>query len=195
MGAIILLLNILMDYCYYRTNLDTKNMVDPTWKYVPKKIWDLQINIVPLTEDFVSYLESFGLSISSTLLFYTNISYNYAHVDLLDSGEMANPALNYVIDGRHSKMNWYNYPKEVPPPSLTPAGTLYHNYELKDLELIDSYEITTNELTLVRVDIPHAIAVKREPRICISIRLKPKKHLNWDVVVEEFKAKNLLLPR
>ena len=196
MGAKFATINIFMENSYYITKLETNNMFDPTWKFIPKRHpLDLQINVMPFTDYFIKYLESFNLLINSTLVFYTTISHNFAHVDLKGNMERANPALNYIISGKRSVMNWYSNPKIKPEVRITPSGTLLNHFALEDLELIDSYEVTKNELALVRVDIPHSIQIRDEPRICISIRLEPTKHREWKTVVDEFESKGLLIPR
>ena len=185
-----------MEHCYYRTILDPTNMYDKNWKYVPTKIFDLQLNIVPITDYFIKYLESFGLLFDSTLFFYSKIALNCtAHIDMYTTGGLANPGLNYIIGGKNSLMTWYNTPTYTEKPSLSSAGVIYQEFLVKDLELIDSYELKQNELTLVRVDIPHSVRIGQEPRMCISIRFKPKKHIPWNSHVEMFSAKGLIIPR
>lgn len=195
MGAIILLLNILMEHCYYKTSLDTTNMYDKNWKYTTSKSWDIQMNIVPITDYFIKYLESYGLIFDCTLLFHTKLSVAYsAHVDLYGTGELSSPGLNYVIDGKDGIMMWYDTPSSFSNTRKTPAGTDFRKYLIKDLELIESYSIK-DELVLVRTDIPHAVVSCNEPRTCISVRLKPQKHIPWNCYVEMFSSKGLLIAR
>ena len=58
------------------------------------------------------------------------------------------------------------------------------------LKEIDKTRIQSN-LTLVRVDVPHAIIMREKPRWAISIRLKGNIK-TWDKIVEMFQILNLL---
>jgi len=187
---------MIKELCWYETNIDTSFLLEENWTYKPR--FHIAYNVAPIKEQFVKYLESLGLQYSDNIVFYkkgVSREWRLAHIDYYSTGELANPGLNYVIGGKGSLMRWYKMPYIDVPIKISPSGARYTEYSIDDLELIEETDLKENKLTLVRTDIPHTIYVKNAPRICISIRLKPKIHQSWESTVNFYKNKNLLILR
>jgi hypothetical protein len=152
------------------------------------------------TKDWLDYTSGLGLNFHRALLFYRgpNTTSREAHVDTRGSTyNFVNFALNWVIGGEGSKMNWYDMPKDpaVATTVKDPKTQVpYTTFQFKDLEYIESCEIK-NEVTLVRTNVPHSITMGNEPRWCISARVNRYRDQSWDKVVEKMRSSNLLVER
>jgi hypothetical protein len=91
-------------------------------------------------------------------------------------------------------MVWYELPEGDHTPKTSSAGTPYLSWPVRDLKEIDRHTLSTTKLTLVRVDVPHAIIVKKHERWCISARPEgPDDFLDWNKTVNYFRSNNLLI--
>lgn len=160
----------------------------PKISYVPCK------DIIPgfLLEKY----GSLGIHLGNAMIFYrpSGMSNDYAHIDLQTKTPENSvvSAINIVYKGHGSEMAWYKMPGQNKELRWTTAGTPYLSWPVSELEEMDRARIT-GKMTLVRVDIPHAIFVKDEPRWCLSLRFS-KPFGSWNETVGFFKDLNLLIP-
>ena len=156
-------------------------------------MWTYRYEELPilLTEEWLEYMKSINLEISSALLFYRkpNFDSNEAHIDVPynDNDIRLSCPINWVLGNDASDMIWYNMPdSSVQAIQLrTPTNDKYTNFSISELTEIDRRRIG-NRPTLVRVDIPHVIVVRETPRWAISVRTKFKSS-NWIEMVEYVK--------
>ena len=124
-------------------------------------------------------------------------STNVSHVDL--KNDMTPPwfSLNWTLLGKDSEMVWHRPPDDYLN-CQNLKTTMSNNYNLQwkvdELEVIERQKIT-DKLVMVRTDIPHSIIVKSQPRIAIAIRpeLSNNSEFSWDMAVEYYKRKNLIV--
>jgi hypothetical protein len=189
------------NYCWFKTKLNSNNIVDPNWKFETKLHYVIKYDKVPVTDEFIKYLKQFDLVYANNMMFYRAPNSHpfgsntlTSHVDLDHKNNLCSPALNYIIGGKNSYMNWFKMPSENYEVKFTPANTAYCSFHNNELEKIDEGELG-EELTLVRVDIPHNVIVNSEARLCISIRFQPIEYRKWEDVVDFFNERNLLIQR
>ena len=143
-------------------------------------------------------MESFGLPMLGIMLFYRPANYNtnIAHIDTnkYDHSKVYASALNWVIGGKNSMMHWYDLPDKLPPVKMTKATSTYQSWTISELVEINQVNID-NQVTLVRVDLPHSVSVDNEPRWCFSARFKDCDIITWNSIIDLMKAKNLLIDR
>ena len=191
-----------LNRCWYRINIDVTNALQKKKFpfYNPKEnkvlIWRFKSHEI-FDPTWLHYIRSIGLLVSGVMVFYRpagSSSDLYAHIDKYSDKTLVSSALNWVIDGRDSEMVWYKTPTDVSTKSfkLTMANTKYVNWPITELVEIDRKKIES-ELTLVRVDVPHAIKMGDGPRLCISVRLINSYTLRWNSVVDLMKSKGLLI--
>jgi hypothetical protein len=188
-------------HCWYNLNLDVSNAlradfditgITPGIKNYP--------NVADIfTIDWLEYIESLGLPISSVLIFCRLAGEEDldAHADVHSKPQPGSEyrafAINWVIGGQNSEMRWYKMPENTTPIRYTPANTPYITWPIKELTEVDRCCIQ-GQPTMVRVNVPHAISVKDEPRICISVRTNAIPD-DWDRAVDRLLNKQILIPR
>lgn len=189
--------------CWYETNIEfDKNFTidklpkinDNEW-YDKEGIWKESIDSV-FSKEWISYLENLGFQMwPQTLMFYRRPNYYAyrAHVDV----QKVVCGFNWVIGGSDSDMIWYKKTDVTQErDALTSvAFTPYLSWPVSELEEIERHTLSRTKVTLVRVDIPHAIEVRSEDRWGISVRPLGKKFENWESTVDFFRSKNLLIER
>ena len=150
-----------------------------------------------LPNHFLETYRSLGIHLGNSMVFYRPawMSNEFAHVDLMTKmpDKSVVCSINMVYMGNGSEMVWYDMPDRDRDLKWTPAGTPYLSWPVKDLNEKDRACIN-GRMTLVRVDVPHAIFVKEEPRWCLSLRFSTP-FLSWDDAVDFFAKSNLLIPR
>jgi hypothetical protein len=190
------------EQCYYRLKIDTTDALNPSWSMpIPKNnygIWAPKAENI-FSKTWLEYTAGLGIDFKHALLFYRgpNTTSREAHVDThADDHSFVNFAVNWVIGGANSKMNWYKMPPDGAATIVkdNTSDVPYTTFQFKDLEYIESCKIV-NEVTLVRTNLPHSITMGSEPRWCISARVGKDKDTSWDDIVEQFRAKNLLVER
>jgi hypothetical protein len=193
----VFLINIAMenDRCWYELDIDTLNafktgysLPDVTGRNFG--IWWVRKDDI-FDPSWIKYLSNKGIDIIGSMLFwrpagFTNVT---AHVDVGD-GKTAGFALNWVIGGKDSEMSWYHLPPGPKPVEYTTAGTPFSAWPISQLVETDRRCIQSR-MTLVRVDVPHAIFVKDEPRWCISLRTN-QHGITWDRCVSFMQEKGLI---
>jgi len=189
------------NYCWYKTKLSAKDLLNSSWNFKATIPYEIKFDQVPITNKFIEYLKQFDLDYANTMMFYRSPGSNpfgsnplTSHIDLDHNNELCSPALNYVIGGENSVMNWFKMPDEKYQVKFTPANTAYCSFKNNELEKIDQAELG-QDLTLVRVDIPHNVLIGKEARLCISIRFKPICYRRWEDVVNFFNERDLLIAR
>lgn len=122
-------------------------------------------------------------------------STDVAHIDLSKMKTPVTFAFNWIISGKNSEMLWHEPPRSIPKDmeiKTTMANTMSYQWPANSLKVIDKQSIT-EQMFMVRTDIPHSIQVNQEPRIAISIRPFISFYLNWEQSVDFFKKRNLLI--
>jgi hypothetical protein len=141
------------------------------------------------------------LELFSTLIFYRlpNTSSDYAHIDLMYGQEnYSGIAINWVLsDIDDSEFVWYNLP-EIEPTGIAQPITddrhahLYNSWHISKLKEITRRTIG-NKPTVLRVDIPHAVHVGNNARLCISVRCRPLTTVRcWEDIVN-YVSPNIVL--
>ena len=188
--------------CWYNLNLDISNAIRPDFDIInfTSSIRRYTNATDIFTAEWTEYMESLGIPVYAVLMFYRHANELpwTAHVDVnihhkTAKSEFRSFAINWVIGGRNSEMIWYKMPDHTAPLHCSPAGTPYFQWKTEELTEIERYSIQSQP-TLVRVDVPHAISVKEEPRLCISIRNSTMPN-DWDLVVKHLSEKQILIPR
>jgi hypothetical protein len=200
------------EHCWYNLNLDVSNAIRPGFD-MGDQTWTVKriMNISDMfTADWLEYMSDLGMPITATMMFQRQVNtvQSSAHVDVMISDKQTpesllkqtpicrNFAINWVIGGRDSEMKWYNLPG-IPNDGSTVqfnlANTPYMNWPITELTEIDRCCIQSQP-TMVRVDMPHAIEVKDEPRIAISVRTNGLPN-DWQIAINYLRDKQLLIER
>jgi len=184
------------DHCWYNLNIDISNALrsDISFTRSDLRVWSFKDPREVFSDSWIDYMTRLGFPIFEIMVFYrpANCVDTEAHVDGF-TGSYKSYAINWVVGGDDSEMIWYNLPEQEPPQTFTMAKTPYLSWPIKQLTEIDRCTIS-NTPTLVKVNLPHSIIVKDQPRICISFRAKSFRN-NWNFVTKYLKVKNLLIPR
>lgn len=187
--------------CYYRLNIDTSGALKSTWKMPEPKgnygIWYPSAKEI-FSDNWLEYTKNLGIDFKHALLFYRgpNTTSKEAHVDThATSHKFVNFAINWVIGGRESSMHWYKLPDmKVASVVKDPTTSVpYTTFQFKDLEPIESCSIS-DQITLVKTEIPHSITMGSDPRWCISARIADDK-MTWEEVVQYLRSKKILVER
>jgi hypothetical protein len=187
--------------CWYRLNLDTSTAIKEDYKFVipnkPLGVWHVPALTI-FNPEWLRYTESNGLSIDHAMVFYRGPDANAptAHVDLSKSDKIrfCSFGINWTIGGKGSEMVWYDKPKSGYDVKYTESGNPFMDWSFPELTEVDRAAINS-ELTLVKVDYPHTVSMKSDPRWCISARTKIRDDLPWNEVVNIMRSKNLLVER
>lgn len=192
--------------CWYRLNIDTANAIKPDFKFViPNKllgIWHYPATNI-FNSDWLQYIKNKGILVKSAMVFYRAPYANAptAHIDLArpeptsDQISVSNFGINWTIGGAGSKMVWYDdslLNKNIV--KFTESNNPFMDWPIRGLTEIDSIEVGSS-LTLVKVNTPHTVLMKEEPRWCISARTAIRHDYEWNEVVKLLKDKGLLIAR
>ena len=192
--------------CWYRLNIDTVSAIKPDFKFtVPNK--SLEICYYPATTIFnlawLRDIKNKGILIQSALVFYRGPHANAptAHIDLArseptsDQISVSNFGINWTIGGAGSKMVWYDDSLlNKSTVRFTESNSPFMDWPIQGLIEIDRVEVGSS-LTLVKVNTPHTVLMKEEPRWCISARTNIKDNISWEDIVKYMRSKNLLIER
>ncbi len=179
--------------CWYNINLDISNAIKSNWEWPSPNDRDWGVWHLPAHKIFNSdWLKSSflaGIPIKDIMLFYrpSNFFEDSAHVD--EPGQIG--AINWCIGGQGSEMLWYKIPTSAPITAKNAAGTWGSNWPVTILTNLDRGCITSTP-TIVRVDVPHTVVMKDDPRWCISARLNIS-FTTWEQYVGYFESKNLII--
>jgi hypothetical protein len=180
---------------WYKTTIDTGQALNPLWRWptVDKNtnVWGKTPSEV-FDQQWLNHLDDLGIAVDWILIFYrpSGFQHQTAHIDV-NGNEIETSALNLIVGGKHSEMRWYRRPDQPIKRSYNDKGIPYIPFALNQLEEIQRAELGGG-LSLVRVDIPHAVFVADEPRWCISLRSKTR-FASWQSAVESFDQRGLLL--
>jgi hypothetical protein len=141
------------------------------------------------TKEWLNYMAHKNLEISAVLLFYRQAHCDEPpHCDLPfnPQGELS-CSINWVLGEDTGDMIWYLPPvnSDNGQYSLTTNDLKYMKFAENELTEIERRQIG-NLPTLVRVDIPHKIAMRETSRLLISVRTKFKSN-SWDQMLEHVK--------
>lgn len=193
----------MIEPCWYKLNIDCSNALNPDWKFpdVTEKefgVWSETANNLFDTE-WLKKMHENGIFVADALIFYRAPGHNTynAHIDIHKEHprKISTFGLNMVFEGEDSTMTWYRLPDlKGRPPTRGPAGTIYYNWPIDQLEEIDRHTLGP-ELTLVRVGVPHTVIMGDKPRWCISARAALIEQMYWKDVVKYMYSKDLLIER
>jgi len=108
-----------------------------------------------LSDEYFDFLNKLNIKLNHIEIFVSLPNKYYTiHKDQHDKDDF--PKLNFIFDGKGSKMNWYK-PKETYFPNLstTDVGSPFISYELQDVDLIFSCEI--HSPSLIQAGVPHNV--------------------------------------
>ena len=143
--------------------IEKENLLD-----IFKSAYQIRLPSSLINPKLVNFLLSKKIKIKHSETFYsTPFFVQPIHTDVL-GGDIAK--LNFVFGGKDSIMNWYKIKPNINVPNkVTGAGTLYSEYTLDQVDLIETAEIKMP--CLVQVGVPHNIINDSEIRICVSLIL------------------------
>ena len=194
---------------WYKTIIDfefKKDWVFPETSLTEPAWWTTTPENV-VSKDFMESMRLLGLPMAKLSIFYCPpfCSPTDAHIDISKDNNLQarTVGFNYAIGGSDSKMVWY---KPLTPHHSTglsesnkvqgkwPKYLIHWPIVPEELQEEESVTITGKHLTMVRVDVPHALFTGNEPRWCISLRCQnPTKAMpSWDEFVAEMRQKQLL---
>lgn len=188
-------------HCWYNLNIDISNAVRPDFDFGDDR-WYFKRTTTSsdmFTVDWLEYMRGLGIPITATQMFQREVGSptTHAHIDVMavDSQKIScrTFAINWAIGGRDSEMIWYDLPNNDSPVLYTRANTPYVEWSTTDLTEVDRCCIQSQP-TVVRVDVPHSVKVKDEPRISISVRTNGIPN-DWDTAVDYLLNKQILIPR
>jgi hypothetical protein len=191
------------DRPWHQLNIETKNAVSLTgtemihsWingvpDHIPGGYWKLyRDNGIEdfFNKDFIEMMDDLDLPIDMMVNFYRKPHYCHptAHID----GSLTRKVvfgLNWVWNDHedNSEMIWYEKPKIDIPVTTTEYGTAQVDIGTTDLKEIGRHTIG-DQMTLVRVDVPHNIIMKDRARFVISIRCRIEEISSWQQALEFF---------
>jgi len=191
---------------WHRVNINTQDALSTSYKWIYReprflpnfRVWTVESNKL-FKKSWIEYVNSLGLELAyKSIIFYRPIGTTdqMAHIDLdanstQDQIKSVPFAINWVIGGKHSQMHWYELPEGKMHVTKNAPSVYDVKWPIEQLTKIDSVEIS-DQATLVRVDLPHAITNDHEYRFCISVRFNLENY-QWDDVVKHFEEKGLLL--
>jgi len=186
-----------MNNCWYKLNIDMSYAFRQGWTfpeiYDEQYGWWLFKDLSDIfSKEWIDMMAEATLIVNSCIIFYREVGLErtFAHKDT----DIPGIGFNWVIGGKDSCMVWYELPKELPIARSTRGNTPYLDWPISQLSEIERCNIS-NDLTMVRVDLPHTIIMGSEPRWCISIRINFSKDLEWNDIVNYMRSKNLLIER
>lgn len=190
------------DYCWYSLNVDISSALKSDWKFpvpdAPRRSWGYLPTDI-LSQTWIDTMKhQYNIDVNYVLVFYCDpyFSPKTAHIDIKVS--VTDPcifAMNWVVAGGDtSKMYWYHTPSGNRELRYTEIKTAYLAWDHVTLNECDSYTITNN-LTLVRTDVPHRIESTTDKRWCFSVRVGNTDLVDWDKVVDHMKSQNILISR
>jgi len=179
--------------CYYETNIDYTNILNnefvlPIVNNTKRYLWQYPVNKI-LDRTWVNYISGLGLDPVFIMLFYKSENQNDSHAHIDGGGERF--GLNLQLSGIGSEMIWYDQPDIESEVQSTVINTPYVSWPISQLIERNRGQLPIGKISIVRVDIPHAIKVLNESRWCISMRCKQKFN-TWDDTVEYLSNKGLL---
>jgi hypothetical protein len=188
------------NYCWYKLNIDTSFALRDDWIAPSLIVNDIGMKTYEANEIFsnewLRYMASNNLEITNAISFNRQPYQRdeIAHIDIPSATKLSTFSINWVIGGKNSEMIWYDLPEVMDnmPLCVTPANSLYKCWNIAELTEIDRCKI--DECAVVtRVDFPHAIVVRSEPRLSISARTRIR--FSWKTAINYIRANNLLVER
>lgn len=188
---------------WYKLNIDVsdaisdlgfatiKNWINSVPEEIPGGYWKLYLDNGLLNffnPTFLQTMENKGMPVDMFVSFYRKPYYCHptAHID----GSLTRSpifGLNWVVGStaNDSDMVWYEMPKIKIPTTTTEYGTAQIDIDTTDLAEIGRAQIG-QELTLVRVDVPHNIVMRSHHRFVVSLRCRLREFQSWDDAVKYF---------
>jgi hypothetical protein len=179
-------------YCWYKLNIDTTSALRNDWKSSISSVSKYS------AEDIFN-AEWLNNSVIKKLRIGVAFAFNRppwqiaadAHIDFsADAIKQTTFSINWVIDCKDSEMIWFDKPSSGGEIGKSPYSC--HIWPINTLTEIDRCNIQLNAV-VTRVDVPHAISVKSEPRISIAARSSLK--LPWNLAIAYLRSNNLLIER
>jgi hypothetical protein len=188
------------NFCWFKLKINVSDAIRSDWHWNHSSNRDCQ-HISNLSNVFnQSWIDSMfekGIVLQGALLFFkcSKFKNQFAHCDVLNFEPRIDctNAINIVIGGENSEMIWYDLPdiKGMREKSAMSANALHEMWPIQILKEKERGKIQLNEITLVRTDLPHAVNVSDNSRICISVRTN-RSHQSWADNIKYFQSKDLL---
>ena len=200
--------------CWYELDIDMTEAFQDSWSVnIGKLNFRPTYNTEIYKPEFMQKLISLGAIIDPTelsLVFHRDpyVTDIKAHIDTRRPEYYGTPlnfkkrytvaALNWVTGGEGAKMVWYETPENYEgaiddaDPQLPAAYAPYTSWLTYKLKRLDEHAFRP-KLTLVRVDVPHAITYGTTHRYCVSTKLDNSlDDLSWEQIVEHFHKHKLI---
>jgi hypothetical protein len=187
-------------HCWYKLNIDTSWALKEDWNIPKPSSLDIRVTKYPaeylFNQDWLNSTAVKKLRIGAAMVFNRRAWQcdDEAHVDLLypDMSKSATFSINWVIDSKDSEMLWFNKPDNTVGVEFTEADTPYMSWPINTLVEIDRCNIQLNAV-MARVDVPHAVSVRSERRLCIAARSGLR--MPWNLAVAYLRSMNMLVER
>jgi hypothetical protein len=194
---------------WHLLNLDIHNAINPEFEFndiistLPDRghgVWRFEGDdlLKMFTKDWLDYMFENNLELCTALVFYRlpKTNSNYAHIDIIAGQENCSTiAINWVLtDTDDSDFVWYDLPDSEPTGVARSTLDYTDTYKYNSWHISKLSEITRrtigNNPTVIRVDIPHALHIGNNARMCISIRCNPKITVSsWEEIVDYIRPK------
>jgi hypothetical protein len=140
-----------------------------------------------ITQDFINLVDSIGLTIANSIVLYYPQQSLKSGIHIDDVGIVDQVNLNYVIDYGSALTNWYSPIGDYNGDTSSNIFTKILRYDINKMSIVESYHIT--ECCLFQGGVPHNVSNIKEPRWCVSIKLRHKNGniVTWDNAVNLFK--------
>jgi hypothetical protein len=192
---------------WHLLNINIHNAINPEFEFndiistLPDKghgVWCFEGDdlLKIFSKDWLDYMLENNLELCTALVFYRlpKTKSDYAHIDLISGqGNCSTIAINWVLDDTDdSDFVWYNLPDSDPAgvARLTLDSTdtyKYNSWHISNL-IEMSRRVIGNTPTVIRVDIPHAVHIGNNARLCISARCNPKVSISsWEGIIDYIK--------
>jgi len=196
----------MIDYArpWHVLDIDTTNALNPqfdpyklraesTQADAPVSLWKIHGNEVysVFNKDWLEQLEARGISMSSAMLFYRDAYHVHPviHIDVFKDGTPCIYAFNWVISPvDNSPMVWYDIEIGTGEVTENVASTKYQYWSMEEYQHTEvARKIIGNELTMVKIGMPHTIIVNEHPRWLMSIRCTFNENIkDWNSAVDYY---------
>ena len=187
--------------CYFKLKFNFKDVILPDWKFPDTEGKDLGIWNIPAVgmfrPEWITDMHRMGIYVAESLVFYRAPGFNTgnAHIDIHQNHprQISTFGLNFVLKGAGSEMTWFDTPTTKPQPSGGGKIT-YLSWPESELKELDRGHLD-EQMSLVRIGVPHNVIMKDEERWCISVRSGTTERMYWKDIVKFMRDKDLLIER
>jgi hypothetical protein len=141
---------------------------------------------------WLDYMKDIGFEICDLQVFYkeANFMWHRAHIDMTYNPKaQLGAALNWCVGPDDGEMIWYELPNEMVEDTKTKrteADTRFYDWDIRGLTEV-TRRVIGPKCTVVRVDVPHNIAMYEHPRWSISARTN-QRFASWHDVINKVQS-------